>query len=645
MACAVFWPLIGCGFLTYDDPLYVTDNPHVWSGLNAAGVKWAWGSFYASNWHPLTWLSHMLDCELFGLNPAGHHLGNILIHGLNTALVFLLFRRLTGAVGGSLFVAGCFGLHPAHVQSVAWIAERKDVLSGSFFLLSLWAYAAYGQSRARSSQPAVHSPQPKVRTLSAGNSEARGPKPQPGAGEGYSLSSIFGPRSRFWYWLALCFFGLGLLSKPMLVTLPFVLLVLDFWPLGRAGQFGSRDLVAQKASPGLGAARVLRAAWKLALEKAPFFLLSAGASAITFVAQQKGGAVETLARLPFFARIEDALAAYLAYLGKLVWPENLAIYYPPRSPSAPLALTSLGLWLALIAAGWFLRRRCPYLLAGLLWFLGMLVPVIGLVQVGTQFIADRYTYLPSLGIFLIVAWAIPDLVSVNRWPALRALAPAAALLVMIACVVRTRQELPYWRNSGAVFQHALAVTDHNAIAHLHFGNYALQNRNVDEAIPHFREALAIEPGLSDAYGALGTALQLKGLRQEAMRCLQQALALKPDYPEAHFNLGAILQAQAQVDEAIPHFQRAIELKPHYAEAYSGLGVALQAKGRTNEALAFLQRAVELKPDFPTAHYNLALVLLLKGDVQGARWHFAEAVRLRPGYAEAQARLRALPDAP
>ena len=444
ITAALYWPAVGFDYVNYDDPQFITTNPHVLGGLTWENVRWAFGTGLDGNWIPLTWLSYMLDMEWFGPTATGQHLTNILLHAANTALVFLLFRRLTGAHWPSAVLAGLFGWHPLHVESVAWISERKDVLSTFFGLLSLWAYACHAQRVTRTE----------------------------------SILSRFTFHVSHFYWPALLFFILGLMCKPMLVTLPFVLLLLDYWPLRR---IGSESVPTHRITP-----------TRLVGEKIPFFLLAAIASALTIFVQLQGRALESLASRPVSARIANALVAYAGYLGKTFWPVDLANPYPlVRHWPWGLVLASGALVMGLSVWAVLAARKRPYGLAGWLWFLGTMIPVIGLVQVGSQSMADRYTYLPLLGVFWIVVWAAADLVA--RWRLPGGLVALATLLVLGTCAARTRVQLDYWRNGESLFRHAIALTENNFIAYDGLGRALYNQGRLDEAVYYCLKSLEIRP--------------------------------------------------------------------------------------------------------------------------------------------------------
>ena len=580
VAMVLYWPAMRCDFVNFDDPLYVTENFHVQGGLSWAGVKWAFASTeQAAYWAPVMWLSHMLACQLFGLNPWGHHLINVLLHAVNTALVFLLFRRMTGAFWRSVMVAALFGLHPLRVESVAWVTERKDVLSTCLGLLALWAYACYAQKRSKA----------RGQELSAGSR-----------------------RLALDYSLALLFFVLGLMSKAMLVTWPFVMLLLDYWPLER---FKSNR------------------AWWLVVEKIPFFTLAAAMSVVTFITQQHGGAVAPIANLPWDMRVGNALISYCRYLGKLFWPADLAVFYP-RHGYWPMeqVLLAAGLLLGITVLFIVKRGRYPFLLMGWLWFVGTLVPVIQLVQSGEQSIADRFTYVPSLGALILTIWGAYELT--RRWRHQVMVLSVAGCAAIILCLGMTRQQLGYWKDGETLFRHSLEVTENNSLAHFNLGAALVDKDQIGEAISEFQEALRLRPDDAEVYYNLGVALGKEGQTDEAIGQYREAIRLKPDFAKAENNLGDALLTKGQTDEATARLQEALRLKPDFAEAHNNLGKAFGIKGQFVEATSQFQEALRLKPDFAEAHYNLGTALLAQGQFDKAISQFQEAIRLKPDYAKA-----------
>ncbi len=556
---ALYWPAMQCNFINFDDPEYVTANPHVQGGLNWEGVKWAFcNTQQAAYWAPVLWLSHMLAWQFFGSNPWGHHLINVLLHAANTALIFLVFQRMSRATWRSFVLAALFGWHPLRVESVAWVTERKDVLSTLFWMLTLWAYAKYVESiRVRDS------------------------------------------RSKVWYGAALVMFAFGLMSKAMLVTVPCVLLLLDYWPLQR--------VTSDKWQ--------VASIWRLVREKIPFFGLAAVASVVTFAVQKQAGAVETVKSLPVGARVGNALISYCRYLGKLFWPTDLAVLYPHPGYWPMEQVLLAGMFLCSISVLlWVKRWRYPFLLMGWLWFIGTLVPVIQLVQSGVQAMADRFTYVPSLGILILTIWGMYELT--RRWRYHQIGLAVAGLAAIILCMALTRQQLGYWKDSETLFRHALAVTENNSMARLDLGMALETKGQFDEAIRQYQEAIRLNPDYADAHFNLGTAFGLKGQLDAAIGQFQEAIRLNPDYADAYFNLGAALDRKGQIDEAIIQFQEAIRLKPDDADAHFILGELLFNQGQLNEAIIQFQEAIRLKPDFAQAQTSLARALEKKNVPSG-----------------------------
>jgi tetratricopeptide (TPR) repeat protein len=518
-------------FLNFDDQVYVTENSAVQKGLTWDGIKWAFTTGHASNWHPLTWLSHMMDCQLFGLNPGAHHLVNVLFHAANAALLFTLLLRSTGALWPAAFIAALFAWHPLHVESVAWISERKDVLSTFFALLTLLSYAKFAKENCQRD-----------------------------------------------FWFALIFFALGLMSKPMLVTLPFVLLLLDYWPLQRFPDFK------------LPLATVTR----LTLEKWPFFLFAAISCIITFLVQRCGEAVMTLAQFPLELRFENALASYGRYLLKTIWPVDLAVLYPLPNHlhwiHATAAASAAGLvlisWLA-----WRARQICPYLLVGWLWFLGTLVPVIGLVQVGSAALADRYTYFPLIGIFLAATFTARDFASRFQFP--KFIFPVAASLILAACLILTENQLRFWRDSESLFTHALAVTKDNANAEINLGSAFEQEGRQTEALAHYREAAYISPENTDAHSNIGIVLDRMGRPAEALAEYREAVRLNPHKPFLRYDLGIVLAELGRYDKAMIEFTNAAQLDPAYPWTYFQMAKILLQQGREAEAIDHLRTALRI----------------------------------------------------
>ena len=565
---ALFWRVQCFGFIHYDDVLYVTDNTHVQGGLGYEGFMWAMTTSHASNWHPLTWLSLMADYELYWLNPAGYHWSNVLFHIANTVLLFLVLNRMTGALWRPVFVAALFAVHPLHVESVAWVAERKDVLSAFFWMLTMGAYVRY-----------VH---------------------HPGL-----------PR----YLAVLLAFILGLLAKPMLVSLPFVLLLLDYWPLRRF-RFGQLS--------GLS---------RLIVEKVPLFIFSGVSALVTFLVQKNSEAVASLEFLSVGMRLTNAFVSYAAYVVKTFWPTGLAIFYP--HPGAwPIWQV---VWSVLLVVGVTICaaacvRRHPYCIVGWLWYLGTLIPVIGLVQVGSQSMADRYTYIPLIGLFIVVVWGVADLL--RGWRYGRAVGVAVAAAALSALMVVTLFQVQRWRDSITVFTHALKVTEGNYLAHNNLGMALKEIDRPGQAKGHFRAAINIKPNYAPAYNNMGYLLTREGRTEEGMQFYLKALQIRADNVDVLFNLGETLASQGRIEEAIVSYREALRLKPESSVVHNNLAVALTKKGRLNEAASEYREALRLKPDHAGAHNNLAMVLADQGRLREAITHFREALKLQPDYANA-----------
>ncbi|MGA3163374.1 MAG: tetratricopeptide repeat protein [Verrucomicrobiota bacterium] len=559
---AVYWPVTGFEFINYDDNDYFYSNVHVLGGLTLKNVLWAFRVGDFRFFHPLTWLSLMLDMDLSGKGAGGPHFTNLLLHTANAVLLFLLLRRLTGAHWRSAVVAGLFALHPLRVESVAWIAERKDVLSAFFGLLSLIFYARY-----------------------------------------VSESKVQSPKSKTFYGLALFFFALGLLSKPMLVTWPFVMLLLDYWPLGRVSSGVADDESASFAPFSFLLSPALR---RLVWEKIPFFMLSLMACALTFLLHEKNEGIVSLVEFPLGARIENAFVSYARYLGQTFWPMKLAVSYP-LSEHWPWMQVVLAVVLVMglsLAAVWLGRRR-PYVFVGWFWFLGTLVPVIGLAQAGYQAMADRFTYIPLIGVFLVLVWGASE--AFGHWRTPKTAIIGMAVLMLTACAFRTRDQLHYWQNSETLFRHALAVTENNYVAYYNLGNALVARRQLDEAQDNFRNALQIRPDYAEPHNNLGIILVMRGNLEEAIQHFHEALRFRPNYADAHLNLGFALVSQGKFDEAIQQYLEVLRLSPDNAYAHLNLGIALARLGRRDEAVAQFLEALRLKPDFAEAKEQLRVL--------------------------------------
>ena len=587
----VYWQVGNYEFVNLDDDMYITENSHIQEGLSRESATWAFTTTRLANWHPVTWLSHILDFQLYGLNPRGHHLTNVFFHLVNTLLLFLVLKWMTGALWRSGFVAALFALHPLHVESVAWVAERKDVLSTLFWMLTLWAYLRYVQ-------------RPDLKR----------------------------------YLLTLLFFALGLMAKPMLVTLPCVLLLLDYWPLERI-QLGQAAISRTvPGPPAIIADTPRKQAFRLLFEKIPLFFLAVVSSVVTFLVQKGGGAVGALEAYPVRIRVANTLFSYVKYMVKTIWPSNLAVFYPYPGQSLSMWQAAVAGLLLLLISIVVIRggRRYPYLPVGWFWYLGTLVPVIGLVQVGAQAMADRYTYVPLIGLFFIIAWGVPELLAKYRYRRI-VLATATTILLATFTMV-TKLQVRYWQNNFTLFQHAAEVTADNYVAHDSLGNALAQQGMLEQAIVHYREALRIKPNLVNTYNNLGVALLQQGEINRAIAQYYQALRLKSDSAETHNNLGIALFNLGQVDKAIGHYLTAIKLDPNFGKAYNNLGNALARKGKLDEAIRQYSRALELKTNYPEAHNNLGVALAQQEKLREAIAHFKRALQLRPDYAQARSNL-------
>ena len=517
----------------YDDDLYVTSNFYIRDGLCKA-ISWAFMTYRAANWHPLTWISLALDYQVYGLDTMGFHLTNILLHLLNTILLFLVLSRMTKAVWKSAFVAALFAIHPVHVESVAWVCERKDVLSILFWLLTMYAYVVYAE------------------------------KPNIGR-----------------YALVFLGLGLGLMAKPMLVSLPLVLLMLDYWPLNRFGKVSITKLV---------------------LEKLPLFALVLGSCIITFIAQKHGGAVGSLESVSVANRIGNSSVSYIAYILKMLWPSKLAIFYPLKIQDAGMVILSTVTFAALSVLAIYYGRKSRYLLVGWLWYVITLMPVIGLVQVGTQAMADRYTYVTLIGLFMIAAWGIPDLL--KRKDSTLGIAAGFVIVILTAC---TCVQAGYWQNNSTVFSHAADVTSDNFVAYSNLSTMAKDQGNMAKAMEYAQEAVNANPNYAPSQVALANILLIDNVPQ-AIEHYRQAIKLNPDHTIAHNNLGTALISQNDLAGAEKEFSEALRVDPYYPEAYINLGVVKARQGKLINAVEDWERAAELSPDNQQVHKNLAIAL-------------------------------------
>lgn len=606
---AVYGQVIGFRFVNLDDNHYITENPAVLQGLTPQGILWAFTTFHADFWHPLTWLSHMLDVELYGLWAGGHHLASLLLHLASTVLLFLVLAAMTGANAPSAAVAGLFALHPLHVESVAWVAERKDVLSTLFFMLTLLAYARYC-------------------------------------------------RTGRWahYGVVVLFFVLGLMAKPMLVTVPLVLMLLDIWPLRRF------DLRALKS----------REALRLLEEKVPLLVIGFLFGIVAIVAQIKSGQATPFAGgHPLWARIVNALVSYGAYLGLTAWPSGLVPFYPHPGEQVPLWKAGLSLSAISAAGGFAWRRRVsnPYLLVGLLWYLITMLPVIGILQVGWHAMADRYTYIPLIGIFIMAAWGIRDLVGERPWG--KAALAAATGAVMGALMILTWVQAGHWRDSVRLFEHVVRADPGNSLAHNNLGSAYQDEGRMKEAIAQYHESIRIQPNFLRAYVNLALAMDREGRSDIAIAFLQHVIVNWPqfgagramladilkkqekpseairsyleslqieEFPEVHVRLGYTLASEGKTEEAIFHFHRALEMRPEFVDARVNLGVLLVGKGMIEEARKEYLTALRIAPNLAEAHFSLGNLYLREGKLEDARRHLAEAVQANPDHAGARTNL-------
>jgi len=585
---AVYWQVQNYDFVNFDDDGYVTENRHVQEGLTLKGITWAFTKFSPTYWHPLTWLSHMLDCELYGLEPGMHHLTSLLFHIVNTLLLFLVFRKMTGSLWQSAFVAALFALHPINVDTVAWVAERKNVLSTFFWILTMFTYARYIE--------------------------------KPGL---------------FRYMLTFSVFALGLMAKPMLVTLPFVLLLLDYWPLRRLHFGQSNSDNRRKARKSTTSDYTGSPIFRLVLEKTPFFLLVIlYFCLISLSFQPDAVGVVSTESVSMKLRLANALVSCVSYMGKMIWPQDLAVLYPFPTTMLPIwQITGAVLLLVcvsvLVARVW---KQKPYFVVGWLWFLGTLVPVIGIIQSGLwPAMADRWAYIPLIGLFIMIAWGVPDLLS--RWQHRRAFLAISAGCILSVLTMVTWMQLQYWQNSISLFEHTLNVTTDNFVMHNNMGLALQEQGKTDEAIGHYTDALKIKPDYADAHYNFGIALQEQGKIDEAIAHYTDALKINPDYAKAHYNLGIVRQKQGKIDEAIAHYAKAMKIKPDYVDARVNLAVALEEQDKIAEAIAHYTEALKIQPDDAKVYNNLGSILGRQGRFEEAIDHYSEALKIKPDYAK------------
>jgi tetratricopeptide (TPR) repeat protein len=554
---AVYAQVATHAFINFDDPIYVTENPQVRTGLTLDGISWAFSTFHDSNWFPLTWLSHMLDVQFFGVDSGWHHLMNIVMHALSTLLLFIVLRRITGARWPSAFVALIFAIHPLHVESVAWIAERKDVLSTLFWMLTLLGYSDY-----------VRRP------------------------------------TRARYVLTLVVFCLGLMAKPMLVTLPVVLILLDLWPFRRGLRI---------------------------VEKIPFFVAALASSIVAYVAHQRGGAVATLEIIPLAGRIENALVTYVVYILKTFWPAHLAIFYPYplQSLVIPAILSAIALIIVTALVVLAYKHR-PYLAVGWFWYLVTLLPVIGIIQTGSQARADRYTYIPTIGLTIAIVWGTAELL--KTWPRVQT---ALATAIALALFTLTWFQVATWRDDFTLYRHAISAVPNNYIAYYNLASALEAEGQTDEAVIQLREAVRVRPYYVPARAELGQVLASQGHTDEALTELRTAVRLRPDDPVAHYRLGSVLGSLGRNNEAAVEFAETVRLQPNNPDAHYNLGLALAQQDHLPDAAREFAATVGLRSDDADAHFNLGIALARLGQLDAAIQQFNETLRIRPDYAPAR----------
>jgi len=607
LTLAAYYRALECGFLSVDDPIYVTKNPHWRDALTLRGARWAFTTTRSANWHPLTWLSHQLDYAAYGQDPRGHHLTSVLLHTLNAAILFIALAAMTGAPWRSAFVAALFAVHPLHVESVAWVAERKDVLSTLFWMLTMAAYARY------------------VREQSIGR-----------------------------YALVFVALALGLTAKPMLVSLPLVLLMTDFWPLNRTSVSGydsdarkktKRNSRRPKRMLDRAPLRGVQPFIALVMEKLPLFALALASCVVTFVVQRAGGAMGSTAEYPLRVRAANALVCYIGYIGKTIWPARLSIFYPHPGDTLPLHVVVLsGVVLGAVTWAAFKARTGPrYVTVGWFWYVITLVPVIGLVQVGRQAMADRYTYVPLIGLFVIAAWGVPDLVAraISSARVKTAVLAAAASAVIGTCAAATWSNLAYWRGPVEVFQHALHSTNGSYAVRYLLADALVETGRPSEAVRELDRVIKANPRFAPAYVALGTIRFKQGKPEQAMRLYHKALDVEPNLHSAHTALGFALLSRGRIDEAAAHFGKAIAYAPTSAQAHYGLAAASYSKGDPAAAIDHYKAALRLDPDLAEAHYGLGVALARQGSVNEAIAELQEALRLKPNLAEAHVALASI----
>jgi protein O-mannosyl-transferase len=591
---AVYYQTRFFEFVYYDDPKYVRDNPMVMLGITLDSVRWAFSSIgYASNWHPVTWLSHMLDVDLYGLNPGMHHVTNVIFHIANTLLLFFLFYRLTCEKWKCAAIAALFALHPLHVESVAWIAERKDILSTFFWILTTWSYVWYVERR--------------------------------------------GLRR---YLLVIMLFVLGLMSKPMLVTLPFTLLLLDFWPIRRPELVRPENTISSQSMRTIISGIHWSGFGSLIWEKLPLFILAGISSIITYLAQSRGGAVSNLDILPISSRIANAIIAYCTYLYKIICPFNLAVFYPYSKMFNPLTVVGSLFLLVLVTLLMFkYTKRFPFLIIGWLWYLGTLIPVIGIVQVGYQSLADRYTYIPSIGIFVMLVWGISSLF--KQWRIGRYVLVVSFIAIIPVLMWATWLQAGYWKNSITLFSHAIDVTKDNYLAHTNLSAALFEKGDVQGTIYHSREALRIKPDYVQAHCNLGLGLMSQGNYQDAIDHFRQSIQINPSYINAYYNLGSSFYKLGKLDEAIIQFQEVLKLNPQHAGAQKGIEITLTKEKEIDGVITQMNEALKVDSKNSVLNYRLAELYRGKGNTKDAITHYEKSLLSNPNLIQAYNNLAAL----
>jgi len=591
----VYWQAGRFEFLWFDDGLYVSDNSQVKSGLSSSSVAWSF-SFddkEKTYWHPLTWLSHMLDVEMYGLHAGPHHLTNVALHLVNTLLLFLVLTRLTDAPWRSGLVAAFFAVHPINVESVAWVAARKNLLSTTFWMLTTWVYIYYAK--------------------------------HPGMARYLTLTLVF---------------LLGLLAKPMLVTLPFTLLLLDFWPLKRL-RFAVLEFSPGGPQAGGFSSSAARESWGLIMEKLPLLLLSLLVSWLATDSMKYTGAVIPFEAVPLALRAQNALVSYVTYVAKIIWPEHLAVFYPyPDVLSSWQTGLAVLLLITVTAYAYLGLRKRPFFIVGWLWFVGTLVPVLGVIQVGLwPALADRWLYVPSIGVFIVIVWGGYDFLWRWHWQTARAVGPAAALVILVSLTLASHRQAAVWENGVSLFEHALQHTENNFVAHNNLGAELYAQERFEEALLHFHEAVRIKPGYFLANNNIGIDALHHGRFEEAEFWFSKALSVNPMFAESHQKVAITKFKLGKIKEALEHFGAASELDPRDKAIQLDLGCVLNAIGQPGKALRFFQNALRMDPDYADANHNIGVAYLYLGQIDNAERYFDKALATKPEYAQQQQKLK------